>query len=90
MPKSLLRYLGYVIYFWIGDGEEPIHVHVSKGKQSPDATKVWITEDGAELAHNNSRIPEHELRKILRHITYNQETIVMEWMRRFHAGQLKR
>lgn len=35
-------------------------------------------------------IPEHELRKILRHITYNQETIVMEWMRRFHAEQLKR
>ena len=30
MPKALLEYMGYCIYFWIGDGEEPVHVHVSK------------------------------------------------------------
>jgi len=90
VPKSLLRYLGYVIYFWIGDGKEPIHVHVCKGTQQPNATKVWITENGAELEHNNSRIPEHELRKLLRHITYNQQMIVFEWMRTFGSGELKR
>ena len=33
MPKALLDYLGYVIYFWIGDGTEPVHVHISPGKQ---------------------------------------------------------
>ena len=32
MPKALLEYMGYCIYFWIGDGEEPVHVHVSKKK----------------------------------------------------------
>ena len=37
-------------YKWIEkegylDGE-PIHVHVSKGKPSPNATKIWLTRAG--------------------------------------------
>ncbi|WP_294159636.1 hypothetical protein [uncultured Selenomonas sp.] len=34
MPEALESYLGYYIYFWIGDGVEPVHVHVA----------VWVGE----------------------------------------------
>ncbi len=32
MPKSLLDFMGYVFYFWSNERNEPIHIHVSKGK----------------------------------------------------------
>ena len=51
MPEALESYLGYYIYFWIGDGAEPVHVHVAK-KQQPDATKFWITTESVELARD--------------------------------------
>ena len=38
MPEALESYLGYYIYFWIGDNLEPVHVHVAKTQQ-PGATK---------------------------------------------------
>ena len=53
MPKILAGFLGYVFYFWANENMEPIHVHVAKGTQTPNATKFWITSDGAELANNN-------------------------------------
>ena len=33
MPNALIQYMGYLIYFWGGDGSEPVHVHVSKSKR---------------------------------------------------------
>ena len=73
MPKALLDYLGYVIYFWIGDGTEPVHVHISPGKQTNGATKVWIKKNGVELAHNKSNIPQNDLRRLLRFIDDNKD-----------------
>ncbi|MBR3497801.1 MAG: DUF4160 domain-containing protein [Selenomonadaceae bacterium] len=47
---------GYKIFFWSNENNEPIHVHVAKGKQSADATKIWLPpESNPVLAHNNSR-----------------------------------
>ena len=63
MPKVLQDFLGYAIYFWIEQNISP-HVHVSKGKQTPNATKFWIRRDGVELSHNRGRIPKKDLRKI--------------------------
>ncbi len=40
---NLFTVSGYKIYFWSNEKGEPIHVHISKGKPRPDATKVWIT-----------------------------------------------
>lgn len=42
MP-NLFTVSGYKIYFWSNENNEPIHVHISKGKPSPDSTKVWLT-----------------------------------------------
>ena len=91
MPRALLDYLGYVIFFWAGDMGEPIHVHISKGEQTENATKVWITEDGAKLAHNNSHIPQKDLKALLQFIADNREEIAFRWMTVFNQkGELKK
>ncbi|WP_423806831.1 DUF4160 domain-containing protein, partial [Phascolarctobacterium succinatutens] len=30
-----------MFYFWANENMEPIHVHVAKGTQTPNATKFW-------------------------------------------------
>lgn len=47
MPQ-ILRIGPYSIYFWSNEGDplEPIHVHVSEGRASATATKIWITSTG--------------------------------------------
>ena len=89
MPKALADYLGYCVYFWVGDGKEPIHVHISKGDPQKDATKVWIKEDGIELAHNNSQLPSKDLKAILAFIELNKDDIVLQWMSVFKSGEYK-
>ncbi len=56
MPKALLDFMGYKFYFWSNENGDSIHVHVSKGKQTENATKFWIKRDSIELAHNNSSL----------------------------------
>ena len=84
MPKFLQDFLGYAIYFWANENNEPPHVHVSKGKQTANATKFWIRRDGVELAHNRGRIPRKDLRKIEAYILANQNDILAEWFRLFN------
>ena len=45
MP-GLYRIGGFLIYFWVNESNEPIHVHVARGKQSPAAAKFWILQNG--------------------------------------------
>lgn len=59
---------------------EPVHVHISKGKPSPNATKVWLTKaGGCILAHNKGRIPEKDLKYIMGIITTNYFLILDQW-----------
>lgn len=72
----------YWIYFWTNEGKplEPIHVHISKGAPSANATKVWITSTGnCLLCHNNSRIPSHTLRNIMRMIETQSDEVIKLW-----------
>lgn len=65
MP-SLFRIGEYIIYFWSNENGEPIHVHISKGRPTANATKVWLTSrGGCVLAHNKSQIPERILRNLM-------------------------
>lgn len=43
MPQ-VFRIGPYWIYFWANEGRpvEPVHVHVSEGNPSENATKIWI------------------------------------------------
>lgn len=41
LPK-LFMVCGYTVYFWSNENGEPIHVHISKGKPTPNATKYGL------------------------------------------------
>ena len=83
MPRVLLDFRGYVFYFYSREDGEPIHVHISKGKQSENCAKFWIKRDSAELAHNNGRIPKKDLKLIYEYICSNREEIVFAWYQYF-------
>ena len=76
-----MNYCGYKIYFWSNETDEPIHVHISKGKPTVNSTKVWLTKSGhCILANNNSRIPNKELNKIIETIETQYFFIISQWM----------
>jgi hypothetical protein len=91
VPKALVDFLGYAIYFWLNESEplEPVHVHVSKGRPTPNATKIWVTRNGVRLEHNNSQIPRNELKELLNFINENKNTIIVEWATRFGRTDFK-
>lgn len=81
MPQ-VFRIGSYWVYFWANENEplEPIHVHVSQGKPSENATKIWITKTGhCLLCHNNSHIPEKALRNIMRVIEARNMEVKQKW-----------
>ena len=68
------------MYFWSNENGEPIHVHVSKGVPTKNATKIWLTKSGGCIvASNSSRIPNNELNKILEIISLNYFFIINRW-----------
>ena len=72
----------YWIYFWANESDprEPIHVHVSEGAPSADATKIWVTRSGKTLlANNNSGIRGNVLRNLRRIIEARSDEIVGKW-----------
>lgn len=84
MPQ-VFSILGYIIYFWSNENDEPMHVHICKGSPQKDATKVWLTEDGPVLEHNKSKIPQKDLKRVLKWIAMNDELIIKKWQ--FHFSK---
>ena len=67
---SLFTVSGYKVFFWSNEDGEPIHIHVSKGKPSPNATKIWLTKSGGcILASNGSNISSKELHELMEFIS---------------------
>lgn len=65
---------------WSNENNEPIRVHISKGKPSKNSTKVWLTKAGGCIVANNlSHIPNNELSKLLEIISLNYFKIVEKW-----------
>lgn len=72
----------YYVYFWANENDplEPVHVHVMEGHPRANATKIWITQTGRSLLCNNSsKIPPHELRKLMKVIEANSAIIIQCW-----------
>ena len=85
-----MKQCGYKIYFWSNENFEPIHIHISKGAPTANATKVWLTKrGGCVVANNNSKIPEKELREILEVIANNYFVIISKWKKHFPSFELK-
>lgn len=85
MPKVLV-FGPYVIFFWVGENGEPVHVHVAEKRPTENATKIWLTSSGGcLLAHNRSKIPERDLTNILELISLNHGYICDKWREAFHG-----
>lgn len=81
MPQ-IFKIGSYVVYFWMNENDplEQIHVHVSEGVPSPNATKIWITKSGRSLlCNNNSRIPSRKLKFICEIIEARNLEIKQKW-----------
>lgn len=79
MP-SLFRFGQYLIFFWVGENGEPVHIHVCVKRPEKDATKICLTRSGGCIvANNNSKIPERDLRNIREFVTYNHSYICKRW-----------
>ena len=79
MPRVLV-FGAYIIFFWVGENGEPVHVHVAEKRPSENATKIWLTSSGGcLLAHNRSKIPDRDLSNILELISLNHGYICDKW-----------
>ena len=89
LPK-LFTVSGYMVYFWSNEEGEPIHVHISKGKPSPNATKIWITRTGGCIvANNGSKIPNKELNELMEFISAQFFLICSKWKQFFVTDTIK-
>ena len=77
LPK-VANLLGYSIFFWSNEGNEPAHVHVCKGKAHASATKIWLGEV-PHVAHNKSNIPQKDLNLILSWLTVHRDRVLKKW-----------
>ena len=89
MP-NLFIVSGYKIYFWANENDEPIHVHISKGKPSPNSTKIWLTKKGGCIvAGNGSQIPKKELNQLMVFISALFFLICSAWKKFFVTDEIK-
>jgi len=84
-----LKVIGYKIYFWSNENNEPIHVHISKGKLTQNSTKVWLTKTGGcILCNNKSRISSSDLNKLLSIISRHYFLIISKWKEYYHIDDV--
>lgn len=89
MP-SLFQIGSYRVFFWSNENNEPIHVHVGKGKPSPNATKIWLTSAGSCIIANNSgKIPQKDLNELLEIISAQYFFICSAWKEHFCVSDIK-
>ena len=89
MPQEL-KISPYSVYFWSNKSDplEPVHVHISEGQATPNATKIWITSTGKTLLCNNhTGIPDRILRRLMKIIEANSKKIIDDWLT--HFGELR-
>ena len=82
---NLFTVCGYKVYFWSNELFEPIHVHISKGKPSPNATKIWLTRDGGCILANpeQNTIPQKDLSQLMEFISAQFFLICAKWKEHF-------
>lgn len=87
---SLFMVSGYKVYFWSNENNDPIHVHVSKGKPTSNGTKIWLTKTGGcILASNGSGISKRELNELMEFISAQFFLICAEWKKFFLIDDIK-
>lgn len=85
-----MKRCGYSVYFWSNENNEPIHIHISKGKPTGNSTKIWLTKGGGSIiANNKSNIPINDLKKIQKLINDNYFLILEKWKDYFEGQEIK-
>lgn len=82
MPQ-VFKIGSYWVYFWANENKplEPVHVNVSKGKPSANATKFWITKTGrCLLANNNSALDGKTLNYLSKAVEANVDIVLAKWL----------
>ncbi len=78
MP-TIIKLGSYILFIWTND-HEPIHIHVCKGTPHENATKIVVpANDIPYVEHNKSRIPNKDMKIILRWISQNKAQIYLMW-----------
>ena len=93
LPK-LFMVSGYTVYFWSNENDEPIHVHVSKGKPTPSATIKNTDRNlpkvgGCILASNGSKISNKALNELMEFISAQYFLICEKWKHAFVIDEIK-
>lgn len=72
----ILRYKGYALFFFSGEGtpHEPMHVHV---RGQGGEAKIWL-EPEIKVAHSRG-IPAHALRELVRLVRQQRGLFVYCW-----------
>jgi len=80
MP-TILMVLGWRFFFYSNEGNEPMHVHASKGEAE---CKYWLNPEFYEIEEAWSRNLTPRLRREVRKIIFDHfELIVGEWGKSF-------
>ena len=85
MPQ-VFKIGSYWVYFRANKNEplEPVHVHVSEGAPTANATKIWITRAGkCYLCSNNSKIQQRVLHNIMEIIEARSDEVIEKWLNFF-------
>lgn len=89
MPNLFSLY-GYIVYFWSNENtpNEPIHIHIAKGKPTKDANKYWLAKGGF-FVPDKTNIPNREELKVIDEISdeISIQRIKTEWKSMF--GEMK-
>lgn len=89
MP-NYFTYAGFKLYFWSNETDEPLHVHVSKGRPNPASSKFWVLSDGtAILANNKAELNKKEIKILTRFIQANYKEICQTWKEFFQLDEIK-
>ena len=88
MPISL-RTIGYKVYFWSNEKDEPVHFHVTKGTPDKNDTKIWALSNGSfKLSHNKGKIPEKDLSRIFSAMQNYYYDFINFW-KKYHQKEVK-
>ena len=88
MPK-ILTFGQYVLFFWVSENGEPVHVHVAVKRPTENATKFWLTASGGcLLASNGSDISQGDLRDLAKLVKFNYRYICSKWAENFGEDSL--
>ena len=75
----------FVLYFWAGENNEPIHVHVGVRRPADGDAKFWLTNDGGCIVARPGDLSKRDLRDIQRFVVQNHAYIVSKWVE-FYEG----